>query len=366
MTQGNSAAGGTTGAVERILVVRAGALGDTLMATPAVRALRRLHPGAEIDFLCTEPAVPLLAANPCIRRVLALPLRERNLPWLLSPAKRRLAREIGRSGYHLVVLLESAPRFHGLLRRAGARHIRSFRDIAFDSGAHSIVNNLRVAGWQGEFRPETMDMDLLVADRDHRAAAGLLEGAEAGRDARPLVGFHAGYGPASRKTANQGQRLKGWDADNFSELGRLLASRGARIVLTGSPEDRAEAERITAGLTAGSFIQLAGRTTVGELAAVIGRMDLFVSVDSGPAHMAAALARPLVVVWGPSRLEQVRPVSSRSPVRVVRHPVFCAPCYDTPMMRSCRRNICMEAISPQRVFREALPLLALTPEGVRA
>ena len=73
--------------------------------------------------------------------------------------------------------------------------------------------------------------------------------------------------------------------------------------------------------------------------------------------MAAALGTPLVVLWGPAILEQVRPLSSTTPIRIVRHPVFCAPCYGTPRMKACRRNICMESISPQRVFREATAIL---------
>jgi ADP-heptose:LPS heptosyltransferase len=137
----------------------------------------------------------------------------------------------------------------------------------------------------------------------------------------------------------------------------MLLARGARLVLTGSADDREEAEAIAARLPASSFLQLAGRTTVGELAAVLRRLRLLVAVDSGPAHMAAALGTPLVVLWGPAILEQVRPISSTTPIRIVRHRVFCAPCYGTPMMKTCQRNICMEAISPERVLAEAVALL---------
>jgi ADP-heptose:LPS heptosyltransferase len=69
--------------------------------------------------------------------------------------------------------------------------------------------------------------------------------------------------------------------------------------------------------------------------------------------MAAALGTPLVVLWGPAILEQVRPLSSTSPVTVLRHPVPCAPCYDTPLMKTCRRNICMEGITGAEVLEAA-------------
>jgi len=102
---------------------------------------------------------------------------------------------------------------------------------------------------------------------------------------------------------------------------------------------------------------LAGRTSVREMAAVIEQLDVLVSVDSGPAHMAAALHTRLVVLWGPGILEQTRPCGDPSRVIVVRHPVFCAPCYGTPIMKQCQRNICMEAISPARVAGEVERLL---------
>jgi len=351
---------------ERILVVRAGALGDTLMATPVVRALAARYPGAEIDFLCAAGAAPLLEGNPAVVRI--LPLQHRNVPWFLSLEKRRLLRELRAARYEFAVLLESAERFHQLLRHAGIPRVRSFRDIQFDPMLHSAANNLRVAGFDDLGAvPGGLDMDLFVSPEEEAAAERLLASSLRAPASGLRIGLHAGWGPRGKKNKNQGERLKGWGLDNFIELGRLLVARGRHLVLTGAEEDRSEAEAIAAGLPAGSATVLAGRTSVRQLAAVICRLDLFVSVDTGPAHMAAAVGTPLVVLWGPSKLHQVAPISSRSPVRIVRHPVFCAPCYDTPMMKTCRRNICMESISPQRVMREVEAVFETTkPQRTRS
>lgn len=331
----------------RILIVRAGALGDTLMATPVLRALRGRHPQAEIDFLCSASARPLLELNPAISRLFAL--RQRRIPFLLSPEKWRLARELRARAYDLAVLLESAPVFRELLERARIGEIRSVTET-FDPGLHSIVNNLRAAGFGEEAPPP---MELFTAREDEARAEELLRGLP-----HPLISLHAGWGPSRRKP-QQEDRLKSWGAENFARLAGLLdAGFGAGLVLTGGPDDGPEVERIRAALARGvSPLVLAGRTTVRELAAVIRRLDLLVSVDSGPAHMAAVLGTPLVVIWGPAILEQVRPVGDPARIRIVRHRVFCAPCYGTPMMKQCRRNICMEAISPERVAREAGEML---------
>ena len=106
-----------------------------------------------------------------------------------------------------------------------------------------------------------------------------------------------------------------------------------------------------------SLPSLAGRTSMRELAAVIEKLDALVSVDSGPAHLAAAMGTPLVVLWGPAILEQVRPLSVRSPVTLLRHAPPCAPCYETPLMNTCRRNICMESIGPREVLASVAALL---------
>jgi ADP-heptose:LPS heptosyltransferase len=90
---------------------------------------------------------------------------------------------------------------------------------------------------------------------------------------------------------------------------------------------------------------------------VVEKLDALVSVDSGPAHLAAAMGTPLLVLWGPAILEQVRPLSSRSPVTILRHAPACAPCYETPLMKTCRRNICMESIAPREVLAGVEALL---------
>ncbi len=330
----------------RILVVRVGALGDTLMATPTARALRSVHAGARIDFLASAAAAPLLRRNPDIDRVHVL--KGRNIPFWLSVEKRRLARRLGQTGYSFAVLLESAPRYRVLLERAGLTEIRGFRETPFDPDLHSAANNIRAAGLDWTQFP--LEPEVVVDTRDRETARRLLADLEP-----PVVGLHAGYGPA-RKKKNQTERLKGWSALQFIRLGGMLVEAGASVVLTGSAEDRAEAERIAAALPDRRVRVLAGRTTLDELAGVLAEIRLLVSVDSGPAHLAAAVGTPLVVLWGPAKLQQVRPLSRTAPVTVVRRSVPCAPCYDTPAMKSCRRNICMQLITPASVMKEVREL----------
>jgi ADP-heptose:LPS heptosyltransferase len=334
--------------LNRILVVRVGALGDTLMVTPALRALRRDYPEAEIDFLCSETAAALLEANPHIARVFRL--RRRNLPYRISPEKWRLVEELRSRNYDLAILLESAPRYRELLRLAGIHGIQGFAEVPFDPGQHCIVNYLNVTGAVYS-RTSDLDMELRIAAAEEDAARQALKDLPT-----PLIGVQTGYGPRKGKK-NQSQRLRGWSQESFIQLIRGISARPGTVLLTGSEEDRPDAVRIAQRLPQDCVRVLAGRTTIGELAAIIGNLDLFISVDTGPAHIAAALGTPLVVLWGPGIYEQTRPLSSASPIKIVRFSVPCAPCYGTPLMKSCKRNICMERISPAAVLEAAESML---------
>jgi ADP-heptose:LPS heptosyltransferase len=326
--------------VQRILLIRAGALGDTLMATPVVPALAQRYPGARIDFLASEAASALLRGVPDVGEV--LPLRQRNVPYWLSLEKMRLVRRIRRARYDLAVVLEHAARYYELVERARVPRVVGFRNTPFNPALHSIANNLRAAGFDNY---DDLSWKMLIAPvaGEYPRPHGLFE------DRRgPLVGMHVGYGPGRRKR-NQEQRLRGWALENFAAVGSRLIDTGARIVLTGSQEDRGAVDRLRALLPESGVFDAAGRLSLRESVALIRDLDLLVSVDSGPAHIAAALGTPLVVLWGPGILEQTRPVSVHGRVEIVREVVGCAPCYGTPLMKACRRNICMEGITPDRV-----------------
>lgn len=331
-------------------MVRAGALGDTLMVTPVLPALAGRYPGAAVDVLASAGAAPLLANHPRLADVLAV--RWRNLPYALSLEKHALVRRLRAASYDLAVVLEQAGHYLDLVGRARPARIVGFHETPFDPALSSAANNLRAAGFD-DWASRPLAPEMFLDDRDRQEARGVL--GVSGRSR--LVGLHSGYGPVGRSKRNQDERLRGWKLENFVAVGRDLAARGMRLLLTGSVEDRPAVERITRELPAESVVNAAGRLSVRGLAAAIEMVDAFVSVDSGPAHIAAAVGTPLVVLWGPGILEQTRPIGRLAPVTVVRHAPPCAPCYGTPLMKTCPRNVCMESIGVEEVVRSTLGLL---------
>jgi ADP-heptose:LPS heptosyltransferase len=341
---------------KRVLVIRVGALGDTLMVTPLLRLMHKRHPETEIDLLVSGLAAPLLRFNHHFNNLYTL--CSRNLPIALSPEKRHLIRQLRARRYDLALLLESAPRYRRLLYRIRPVTAISFKEAGFDARKHVIVNFLHVAGIHA-YSPEDLNMELPLSADDDAFAGKIL------RDLpRPIIGIHVGWGPRGQKK-HQESRLRGWNHKNFVRLiHNILEHTDASMILTGSQEDVNDTKRIHRIVSNPRLHSIAGLTRIRELASVIKNLDLLVSVDSGPGHMAAAVGTPLVVLWGPGWLSQTRPISNIAPIRVLHHTVPCAPCQITPLQKSCRRNICMEAITPEEVFAEIQKLLSQSEEGL--
>ncbi|HKT10311.1 MAG TPA: glycosyltransferase family 9 protein [Terriglobia bacterium] len=346
----------------RVLIIRAGAIGDTLMATPLVRAVRRTFPACHLVFLCSATAFDVLRFNPHIDQV--IPIARRHAPAWLSQEKRRIHRTLRALDLDWALVLESHPIFFDLARQGGARriiaysgdeHAQAFEPARFDPRKHSIENHLELARPLG-LRQDGLQMELNTQPETIENAVQRLEAAGLARDDY-VVGVHAGWGGRIRTPTQT--RLRSWPPDRFAEVVRwLVKERGVQVVLTGSAADCPLTSYIarTAGVPC---IDLAGELTLLELAALIQRMNAYLTVDSGPAHMAAALGISLVTLWGPGIFEQTAPVSPGNPPRILYHRVHCAPCYGTPAMRTCRDNICMKEIGVEEVKKALDEILNL-------
>ena len=172
-----------------------------------------------------------------------------------------------------------------------------------------------------------------------RARADVLLG-----DRGPWIGVNPGafFGAAKR-----------WLPERYAAVADMVARRwGARVALVGGPKERHLADTIAEGMQAPARV-LAGQTTLGELVGVLSRLHLFLTNDSGPMHLAAALSVPTVAVFGPTDARETGPYSSKA--RVVREPVDCSPC----LYRDCPiDHRCMERVSSERVYDEAVGLVS--------
>ncbi len=349
--------------LNRILIVRIGAIGDVLMATPLISALRRAFPHSRIGFLTSHYASSLLRHNKEIDALYAL--KYRKLPYWISMEKRKLAKEMRMEKWDAVFLLESNPIFADLAKRFNSGAIYGFNPpppalnkagngifegIAFSPDSHVISNFIKLGSLISKNSTE-FPMKLSWTKEASDKAARLLEKLPVGA---PKIAIHAGFGPARKS----GMGVKSWPLERFRETMIMLHKKiSASFVLTGSSKEFRINESILEGLKI-PVLNLAGRTTIPELGALLKEMNLAISIDSSPAHIAAAVETPLIVLWGPAIEKKMRPWSLNSPVIVINKNLPCSPCYETPRKERCRDNICMQAIQANEVVEEAVKLLS--------
>jgi len=193
-----------------------------------------------------------------------------------------------------------------------------------------------------------LDPVFTLSDEEQHQAARWLSGMGSG-ESGPLVGLHAGAGAP----------LKNWATDRWAAVGRALQERiHARIVLTGGPDERDLATSIEAKLT-DSPLNLAGTTTLGELAAVLERCDLVLGGDSGPLHIAAAVGTPTIRVYGPTSTEIFGPWGDPSRQVALQAGLPCQPCgsLSNPPCGAMRDPACLRAIDVEQVVQAAIAVL---------
>lgn len=348
-------------AVRRILVVRVDLLGDTVLSLPAVRALCRAFPEAEIDMLVQPSMAGILAGegallhevigyNPHAWRTPREVLRPRT--WLTTRATIRklqarhydLAVSISGDIGSIVTRLSSARRRVGYAGEAypffltdavpGARYQKHQHEVAY------VLDLARAAG--GSVLPEDYQTRLTVAPEARPRARALLEQVRRETGARgPVIALHAG--------ARNGQ-AKRWPLAHFVTLAeQLVRGHDALVVLTGAPSEASLASEVVAA-SAVPIVSLAGRTALPELAALLEAADVVVSGDSGPMHIASAVGTPVVALHGPTD-----PALSGPPnpgAIVLRQELWCAPCYDASATAECRfgNPVCMKTLSPAFVL----------------
>ncbi len=341
--------------MKRIAVFRALQLGDLLVAVPAFRALRQLFPDAEITLI--------------------------GLPWASSFAQRfkgyidrfvefvgypgidevpveaqrteRFLAEQRACGYDIVlqmhgsgrtsnpfVLALSAPITVGYYEKTPASLTIS---ALYPNDQHEIYRNLNLVallgralnmpsvGTDGMYMDARLEFPLFASD--YAEADELLRPFQPG--SKRIIGIHPGARPPARR----------WPVAYFASLADALVQQlNAQVLLTGGAGEEQTVQAVVEAMQTPA-LSLAGKTSLGGLAALISRFDLFISNDTGPSHIACAVDCPSITLFGPADVQRWAPLNrQRHPI--VRHPVACSPCgyWECPIDHRCLRWLSPETV----------------------
>ena len=317
-----SAVAGWEEQVRRILVVRFSAIGDIILTLPVVDALHTRFPEAEIEYLTRQENLDLVSHHPGVNRVWPF---DRSLGF---SELRRLGKILRERKYDLLIDLHQSLR--SIYIRAAVRpHMaRSYRKLTLSRRLLELArwNTLRDA-------PPVIDRyftaleDFGVSREGRRPRLSVLDRARE-RSAEALLRAGLGEGEGIIVLApGASHPTKRWPPAAFAAAALALTPPGSRAVVLGGNSDReiaAEVGRVMARSGA-AIVDVAGRLALGESAAVIERASLVITNDSGLMHMADALDRPLVAVFGPTSRELgFYPTGPRA--RVAELPLDCRPC----------------------------------------
>ena len=349
--------------VRDVLVLRLDRIGDVLMTLPALADLRRALPSARIRLAVGRWSEEVAAMAPVDDVVLW------SAPWSgrggegaegrLSLARK--ARALAARPPDLAIDLQGDVRAAFLMRLTSARVRVGYANtgggswlthvVPLDETVSWVEQNRRAVEVVAGPRRETATAAHVAADP---AWARVLLEREGLAGRRPLVAIHP----------SGGRTIKQWPVERWREVARRLQEDfGATVVVTGGAGDRALARAVGEGLPP-PVIDLAGRLSVAETMAVIGAMDLFLSPDTGPMHMACAMGTPSVAVFGPSAAERYFSADlSPTPERhvVVRRELWCAPCnLIRKPPEQCVADItpeCLRIVTVDNVYAAAAGLL---------
>jgi len=345
--------------IRRILVVQTQRLGDVLCTTPIYTALRNEFPLAHIEALVVSPHQLMLQENPDLNAVFTYDkkglhrsfggylrfigeLKERQFDWALSiHASSDVAFGLWGAGIPWRTCV-----WRHAERRPPGWHRSFHQQVRQDRGAgdkHEVEHNLDVLRELG-IDPQHRGYRVVLRQDERDETRALLRGLGR-KEGIPLAMVHPGHGGGRQQ----------WLPAQYAAVADGLVARGMQVAVTGSKGEVPLVAQVTAAMRH-PVMDLGGKLDLRSLACAIADASLFVSVSTGPMHLAGAFKVPSVTVHGPADLRShiVQFCTYDCPHRTVESPVPC-PC---PSSTKCENAVCMAAITPEHVLRAVDDLLS--------
>lgn len=330
---------------ERVLIVEVNWVGDVLFSTPAIRAIRKIHPGAYIAALVVPRCKEILLGNNYLDEVIVL---DEDGCYKGLPGALRLIRDLRMRRFEIVYFFHrSFSRtlccfLAGIKKRIGyytkKRGFLLTGKIIYPSGPYHRADIYHHVVTGTKIPKEERYCNFFVSNEDKVYIDHLLQDRKIEKN-KKLVVLHVGGN----------WDLKLWPKEHFADLiGRLVELYGVNIVISGTPKDLSCAQEI-AGLSSYKPVILCGMTTLKQLGVLFQKSDLVVSADSGPLHIALAVKAKVIALFGPTSPGITGPLGLGDYSALLNKDISCViPCYHL----ACRDNICMSSLTPDMVLKE--------------
>jgi heptosyltransferase I len=371
----------------KILLIKLSAVGDVVHTVPVLNKLRRRYPNAQLDWLVTPGIAELLRHHPAISNVIEF-TREvgggfGGFAALAGYA--RLAAKLRATGYDLVVDMHGQMRTAVLALATGAPARIGFdrpRAEVWQASGRAFPEQTRKHAWQGAREGSwlaythtipvpTLEMHAVDRYLNVGPLLGLDDGPadfsfpippEAERRIAALLDYYD-VGEAKIVVMAPGTlwETKQWRREAFAEVARHFLRQKFAVALIGSARERAVCNEVAA--LAPGIVNLGGETTLSELAALIRRATICITNDSGPMHLAVALGRPVVSVFGPTDPIWIGPYRRDGAVLQAKN-LPCAPCYLRQLSRCAYGHACMHDVTADAVIERMEGMLKQRSEKV--
>ncbi|MFH1856213.1 MAG: lipopolysaccharide heptosyltransferase II [Candidatus Omnitrophota bacterium] len=333
-----------------ILIIKLSALGDMILATPSFRAVREKFPNALIFLLTTDAAKEAAAGCPYINRIIMFEKAGSGLLSILKTSKK-----LRKYNFDIVIDLQNNRKSHLLSFLSG-----SYARYGWDNGKFSFLLNYKRSKIKTKLDPVAHQQKLLdlldIKIKDKTPAVWISEEDERYADdflkdnwlipSQALIGFNL--------SSSAKWQTKRWPLENFIKLAQILTKEiKARIVLTGIKQDAELCDYFRKNSKC-NIINACGKTTFSQMAALIKRCNVYVTADSAPLHVAAAVKTPFVAFFGPTDPDRHMPAETKG--IVLNKKVSCSPCYK----QLCRNLKCLKRISVEEAKEAIVNLLKET------
>lgn len=336
----------------KVLVIKIAAIGDFLMATPALRALKLDRSIDSVTLLAGASIAAAVQGNPHLDKIFFLDDARIFKGGFLARLWEvlRISQHLRREKFDLGFNFHRDWRFNIILFLAGCKKRIGFargpkswllhEGIVVDGIKHHIFHYCDLLKGQGIFCLD-FKMEFPVTTAELSAAAVKFLEPEKLEDFVALA-------PGGAANVKEDMDSRRWGADNFAALAGLLIGSGCRVVMIGGNGDRKISARIKAAQP--EVVDFCGRTSLSEVAALLKKAGLVVCNDSGLMHLADAVGARIIAIFGPTHPEEKKPLSAGNIAVWKGEPLECSPCYHDGVFPECGHRECFKRISPREIF----------------